>query len=400
MSRPITLLFVCVSFAAACDRPGGGAAFTATDSSGVVIVENVRQAWAPGAGWKLSDAPVLSLGVAAGAPEQEFARVTDALPLPDGRILVANDGSNELRYFAADGRFLGAAGGRGEGPGEFGSIARLWPARGDSVVAYDPLLQRLTTFAGDGELAASASLRPLPQGGAQPPEVVGRFPDGSFLARTVSPPPLQAAAGPRRESVAYVRLRAGDSVATGLGRFPGDESFVVREGSGVSVYPAIFGRRTYVAVGGDRFYVGHSDAYRIDVFAAGGRLMRSIRLRQPSEPVTRAHVDRYRRDYLAGVGPEDRPRLERLLSLLPIPSTFPAHGRMLVDAEDNLWVATYPRPGEDRHAWNVFDPQGRWLGPVVTPGRFRVTAIGNGMVMGVRRDEQDVEQVLAYRLVR
>jgi hypothetical protein len=34
------------------------------------------------------------------------------------------------------------------------------------------------------------------------------------------------------------------------------------------------------------------------------------------------------------------------------------------------------------------------------PGRFRVTAVGGGVVLGVLRDEQDVEKVLVFRLVR
>jgi hypothetical protein len=111
-------------------------------------------------------------------------------------------------------------------------------------------------------------------------------------------------------------------------------------------------------------------------------------------------VEQYRRDYLERVGPEERPRLERILALSPVPATFPAHGRMLADAEGNLWVAAYPRPGEDRQVWEVFDASGRWLGPVTMPGRFRVTGVGGGVVLGTGRDEQDVEKVLVYRLVR
>lgn len=397
---PRALLLSSIVCLAACRQSGGNNAATVSDSSGVAIVENARPAWKPGEGWTLSDAPILTLGVVEGAPEQEFERIADAVRLADGRIVVANDGSGELRYFAADGRFLGAAGGKGDGPGEFRSIARLWSAGGDTVVAYDPLSTRLTTLAGVGTLVVSTPLLPVAGGGPQPPEVVGRFPDGSLLARVLAPPPLDAAAGSRQDSVAYFRVRPGDSTATSLGRFPGDESFVMREGSGVSAFPPIFGRRTYVAVGGGHFYVGPSDAYRIDVRSTSGRLLRSIRAHQPGEPVTRAHLDRYRHEYLAGIERGEQPRLERILARLPIPATFPAHGRMLVDAESNLWVAAYHRPGDDRPVWNVFDPRGRWLGPVTTPGRLRVTAIGGGIVLGVGRDEQDVEKVLVYQLVR
>ncbi|HKP74694.1 MAG TPA: hypothetical protein VJT67_04090 [Longimicrobiaceae bacterium] len=343
---------------------------------------------------------MLVLGVADGAVEQEFDRVTDALHLPDGRVVVANDGSAELRYFAGDGRFLASAGRRGQGPGEFQSIARLWRAGGDTVVAYDPLLSRLTTFAGPGRLVGVSSLRPVTGGGPVPPELLGRFRDGTFLARALAPLPLDAPPGARRVPVAYFRVRPGDSTATLLGHFPGDESFVVREGSGVSANQPMFGRRTYVAVAGDRFYVGNSDTYQIAVHTADGGLLRSIRAAQPNAPVTRAHVERYRQGYLAQVEPESRPRLETILAQMPVPSTFPAHGRMLVDTDANLWVAEYPRPGAGWQVWNVFDARGRWLGPVEMPAQFRITAVGSGKVLGVLHGEREVEQVRAYRLMR
>src|ERR1700741_1142587 len=158
MPRSLIVAFFCAGFTAACGPSGEHAVLVATDSSGVAIVENARPAWKPGDGGELSNERVLSLGVREGAPEQQLDRVTDALRLPDGSIVVANEGSAELRYFAADGRFLDAAGRAGDGPGEVRAIARLWPARGDTVVAYDPLLKRLTSFARAGRLAGSVAL--------------------------------------------------------------------------------------------------------------------------------------------------------------------------------------------------------------------------------------------------
>ena len=101
MPRSLIVAFFCAGFTAACGPSGEHAVLVATDSSGVAIVENARPAWKPGDGWKLSNEPVLSLGVREGAPEQQLDRVTDALRLPDGSIVVANEGSAELRYFAA-----------------------------------------------------------------------------------------------------------------------------------------------------------------------------------------------------------------------------------------------------------------------------------------------------------
>ena len=46
----------------------------------------------------------------------------------------------------------------------------------------------------------------------------------------------------------------------------------------------------------------------------------------------------------------------------------------------------------------MFDPEGRLLGSVQMPERFRPTHIGADFVLGVARDEMDVERVRLYTL--
>jgi hypothetical protein len=48
--------------------------------------------------------------------------------------------------------------------------------------------------------------------------------------------------------------------------------------------------------------------------------------------------------------------------------------------------------------WTVFDPEGRMLGTVATPARFRVFSIGTDYVLGVWRDDMDVEHVRLFTL--
>ena len=49
-----------------------------------------------------------------------------ALRLPNGQIVIANSGSNELRYYDSAGVFLYAVGREGFGPGEFKDIGGVW----------------------------------------------------------------------------------------------------------------------------------------------------------------------------------------------------------------------------------------------------------------------------------
>ena len=49
--------------------------------------------------------------------------------------------------------------------------------------------------------------------------------------------------------------------------------------------------------------------------------------------------------------------------------------------------------------WEVFSPDGTWLGQVFLPGRFSVMEVGTDYVLGVHRDDLGVEsvQILALR---
>jgi hypothetical protein len=50
--------------------------------------------------------------------------------------------------------------------------------------------------------------------------------------------------------------------------------------------------------------------------------------------------------------------------------------------------------------WEVFGADGEWLGAVFTPERFAVMEIGADYVLGVFRDEMDVEHMQLLRLIR
>ena len=95
------------------------AAAEARDSAGIQVVENP----APPAGsrleWRIGPEPSVSIGRREGEDPYLLYRASDATILADGRIVVANGGSDELRFFDSTGSHLASRGGQGEGPGEF-----------------------------------------------------------------------------------------------------------------------------------------------------------------------------------------------------------------------------------------------------------------------------------------
>ena len=119
-------IFLLPALPTACQNSGDAVATglraVVEDSAGVTIVTNDPVAADSRLPWQFSEHPALAIGSVDGGEADELFRVRDATRLPDGRIVIANAGSNELRVFNADGSHAGTWGGRGEGPGEFTSF--------------------------------------------------------------------------------------------------------------------------------------------------------------------------------------------------------------------------------------------------------------------------------------
>lgn len=128
---------------------GGGSSspgFQVRDSAGVTVVENTAPRWGEDAGWSLSERPSTSIGVLEGDPEDQLFRVRGAVRLEDGRLVVANAGTGEVRFYSPDGRFIHSAGREGEGPGEFGAMGPLYRLGPDSLLVWDNAGLRMSVF--------------------------------------------------------------------------------------------------------------------------------------------------------------------------------------------------------------------------------------------------------------
>jgi len=106
--------------------------------------------------WMLSE-PTLEIGVVEGDPNYELHQAISSVRLPDGRIVVSNAGSQEIRFYDSDGQFLAKAGGRGGGPGEFRWLSRVYRYGADSIMALDNGANRLSVFDTDGNYARLAA---------------------------------------------------------------------------------------------------------------------------------------------------------------------------------------------------------------------------------------------------
>jgi len=168
----------------------------------------------------------------------------------------------------------------------------------------------------------------------------------------------------------------------------------------VNLYPA-FNLERHLEVKGERIYTGTGEnGYHVEVLRPDGSVSSILRADIPSQPVTAADIEDWRQRQLEGASEVVRPAVERLVAEGPVPSMMPAYSDLQVDGEDNLWLLGYEPGVRGSNEWHVFDRMGRLLGKVVTPMGLDVTDIGSDYVLGIYRDEYDVQAVRKYRIIK
>jgi hypothetical protein len=100
------------------------------------------------------------------------------------------------------------------------------------------------------------------------------------------------------------------------------------------------------------------------------------------------------------------PKLSRdqvlgMLDHVPISKSRPPYETILLDRSGNLWVKLGPTAGATSESVDflVFDPEGVLLGEVVLPN-IQVLEIGDDYVLGVYRDELEIQYVQVHDLVK
>jgi hypothetical protein len=377
------------------------AAANVRDSAGITIVENPLPQTAP---TFVLSGPILEIGEVSGAEEYELDNVAAIAPLSDGSVAVATGGT-EIRWYDADGRFRQRAGGAGGGPGEFQSIRYMRRLAGDSLLVYDGRHRRVTRFASDGSYVRDEAVR---QDGEAPPMVSAALVDGSLLTRTtVEMPP---ASTPLYRAQQAFAVQRGDSTQP-LRQYPGPETALHVDGSGgdirsIFIFRLPFGRAAYASSGSDRFFIGSSDSYDVDVWNAAGQLVRIIRVDVPIRPVTDELLSAYvegeieRRRQMADQGSltfNEAESRQQLRDLRHAPAV-PAYSSILGTGDGGLWVNEFKMPGAESTAqrWTVFDVEGRVVGTIDLPDRFTPMHVDEDVLWGVSLDALDVPYVHAY----
>lgn len=402
--RVEVVLTAVVLAATACGDQGGTIEIGSEvrDSAGIRIVENERPPEGSRLGWRIDPVPILSIGALEGEEPYLLHQVFTALRLSDGRVVVANRGSHQLRVFDGSGAHLETWGGQGEGPGEFNSLLQVarWP--GDSLIAWYSQQDRLSVFDEDGNFGRT--LRPGDPGNL----VAEASPGGAILASRSSGEglgPADADGLVRRERRYEVADAAGRLIAS-LGPRPDADLQVSASGGAYTFRTLPFTRSTRTATWGELFIVAPTHSYEIRAYGPTGALTLVVRREHALVAPTPAHQETEIERRVALRPPEEqaarRRELRERFAEVPMPETFPAFAAIVADALGHLWVQEYDLPGQERPSplWTVFDPAGRVLGFIETPSGLRIYEIGEDYILGRATDDLGVEYVRMWSLER
>lgn len=377
------------------------------DSAGVEIVEHSAAYIAALPVWGVDGEPVLELG-SGDHPAEEFTSIRGALRFADGRVLVAEGGSNELRLFDPDGAYLATWARQGQGPGEFGSVNAPVPLGGDTIAVADGSGRRWAIFGHDGRFVRQF-MEPQPATNGEYFVVRRPWLDGWLLAsahRRFVPPP--SATGPvSPDSFAIGWIGEGAQSLDTLVVVPGYELYPVEFSEGGQViqgYGSLtFGRDTRLGHDGRRLFIGTNEAKEIRQYEDRS-LRRVIRDGTSTEPVTEAHRAQYFRDREASfqrsnvseqTRAEWRANLERNTRFARV---FPYHDRLMIATDGALWVEMWRHFEDQGRRFVIYDTTGRAIARAELPERMRPLQVGPDFLAGMWRDPDDVPYLRVWKV--
>jgi len=384
--------------------------FSVRDSAGVVIAESQSPAWAEGEGWTVGAEPTFVIGTIDGPDEYLFQSVRSAHRLPDGGVIFGEAGDGTVRRYDADGDHLWTVGGEGEGPGEFQCLRGL-VMEDESVLAWqcNPVAASVR-YGRDGEVVEI-----LPTRGSHRGWVQATFSNGDPLLLGRDGPATRIDDRIVRIDRAHMRVSQDRKLDT-LVVLPYQHEMtipVVDESVTMLLTPY-----NVASLHRDTLYTGFNERYEIGAYDGGGTLHRIVRRGFEPEPVNedsiRGLIDEALEQELDEIEDPTQRRAFRFmirtaLRFVVFPDFMPTYSEIRVAHDGHLWIrrdddSFYdmidldPPAGPGR--WDVFTPEGRWLGEVVTPPAFDIHEIGEDYLLGVVTNEFDVQFVASFPLQR
>jgi len=396
--RTLCAFAISVPVVVACSADGGSTTaseFVSVDSAGVRIADNGSlsdaKPWRPAG-------PSLEIGTVAGDPNDQLYRVSSAKRLPDGRILVANAGSREIRLYSVSGDHLLSFGGSGDGPADFRYPSDVAVAPDGSIRVQDR--GDLVYFTMGGELTRRETL----DRGALGETIEGPFEGGSWVdGETYVVPEYdwEAGASPRtpgppyRPAMTFISVHMPTQATDTLGEFGGilQQFRDVGGGRAMPVVPPFSHSSTFYS-GGGKFVVGDNAESEFHVYSPDGSHL-IVRWHDEPESITDQEVAAWKDEQRAASWTDGQlPELERGWAGMALPPYKAFYASVMPTSDGAYWLNETAKDGNARLV--RFTPEGRYDREVILPDFYRVMDGGADWVLIVARDDLEVEYLRLY----
>jgi hypothetical protein len=344
-----------------------------------------RDAGPPAPVWTVAPEPLFVAGGDADA--EPLFRIAGAVRIDNG-YLIANASAGEVRLYGEDGNLIRTIGQEGSGPGEFLAPRLAGRTAGDSVVVADDANRRVAIIC-DGERVCDEWA--LPAAG-NPIGIVG---DRVILGEIVTDMSTDGVSYDRHRF--FKAERHGIALDT-LFELDSTPRIARRIDGRLISTPLPFSRPGSMTLVREGIAITNGSNASILVVDTTGAVAADIQLPIDVIDVSREEFDAEIERRLGTMEGPRREAFAEFYSDMPRLESRTPIQRILADRLGLIWVELEGTGAVQE--WLVVDAVGGVHARVSTPADLLVTEIGEDYVVGLWRDEMEVEFVHAYRLER
>jgi hypothetical protein len=340
----------------------------------------------------------LRVGELDGGDEYTFGQVREFAVGRDGTMYVYDAAVKALRAYDSTGAYLRTIGGDGAGPGEYREAVGLAILPDGRLLLRDPRVGRIVSYTAAGD-----------PHGAWPSQ------GGLYISDALT----TDSAGLVYSKILTGDIRSGEPWPLGYLRM--DSAGAVVDTVHAPRWPEETGNTTFYDP--TSLWTWHPHGYLVAAFGSryavelrrpGGPVLRIERANQPRISVSAAEraeltemeADRRRRSGPPGRGGERE-----------VPGEKPFIREIDVGGDGRIWVRPYtesvertgpvdttlplsdrPRRWTEATVWDVFEPDGTFLGRIPFPPRATILAMRGSQAWGTVLDENDVPYLVRWRI--
>jgi hypothetical protein len=332
-------------------------------ADGIQVVRNPKAPMYPQGAVELREE--LTIGTAEGAEEYMFFRLRGIAVDDQGEIFALDQRKPRVDVFSGDGRHVRSIGRRGQGPGEFQTpfYVALSPA-GELLVGEMGRLSFFERSGGflrnqDNSISRLAFIKYLENGDAV----------GTRMVMDEKNPRYEVAIFGR--NLEQKAVLASSPMPDSSGKY--------------ALFASVI--RWDISRGREIVCASGQDGYRLSIFDAAGRLIRTIDKSYDPVPVTDLDIERQMKQH--GIQSRDE---------VTIPRFLPPIWWVYADEAGRIFVSTWQRdPDSGIALFNIFDPEGRYLCDYPIPGEPLV--FKDGKLYAIVQDEEGIQYIKRYRMI-